>query len=170
MYKRQAQACAVLGAKNDALRQELGQLEEKVKVLQVATGVKSAAEAAAQDASKPDAQAKPAPRIQRKPKPTPPPEEPTPWLAIAGGVAVVLALLGAAVLLRRRRAQAGKVLRTAREPEVVVLPQDGAAQAKPGLMAAVKARLMAVRRNRQAPPAAAEAPENMDEKIIVQPE
>jgi len=74
------------------------------------------------------------------------------------------------VLLRRRRAQAGKVLRAAREPEVVVLPQDGAAQAKPGLMAAVKARLMAVRRNRQAPPAAAEAPENMDEKIIVQPE
>jgi pilus assembly protein FimV len=166
----QAQACAVLGAKNEALRQELGQLEEKVKVLQVATGVKSAAEAAAQDGVKPDAQAKPAPRIQRKPKPAAPPEEPTPWLAIAGGLAVVLALLGAAVLLRRRRAQAGKVLKTAREPEVVVLPQDGAAQPKPGLMAAVKARLMAGRRSRQAPPAAADAPENMDEKVIVQPE
>ncbi|MFC3456716.1 FimV/HubP-related protein [Massilia haematophila] len=166
----QAQACAVLGAKNEALRQELGQLEEKVKVLQVATGVKSAAEAAAQDAPKPDAQAKPAPRIQRKPKPAPPPNEPTPWLAIAAGIAAVLALLGVAVLLRRRRAQAGQVLRTAREPEVVVLPQDGTAETKPSLMAAVKARLMAVRRNRPAPQAPAEAPENVDEKIIVRPE
>ncbi|WP_313705378.1 hypothetical protein [Massilia sp.] len=166
----QAQACAVLGAKNDALRQELGQLEEKVKVLQVATGVKSAAEAAAQDGPKPDAQPKPAPRIQRKPKPAPPPEEPTPWLAIAGGVAVVLALLGAAVLLRRRRTRGGQALNTAREPEVVVLPQDGAAQDKPSFMAAVKARLMAVRGSRQAPRAAAEAPESVDEKIIIQPE
>lgn len=165
----QAQACAVLGAKNDALRQELGQLEEKVKVLQVATGVKSAAEAAAQDGPKPDAQPKPAPRIQRKPKPAPPPEEPTPWLAIAGGVAVVLALPGAAVLLRRRT-RGGQALNTAREPEVVVLPQDGAAQDKPSFMAAVKARLMAVRGNRQAPRAAAEAPESVDEKIIIQPE
>ena len=146
----QANACAVLGAKNDALRQELGQLEEKVKVLQVATSVKSAAEAAAQSAPKPDEKPASAPRIHRKPRPAAPPEEPTPWLAIAGGVVALLALLGGAVLLRRRRAAAGKVLHPSREPEVVVLPQDGAAPAaRTRFMAAVKARLMALRRGGQ---------------------
>lgn len=164
----QANACAVLGAKNDALRQELGQLEEKVKVLQVASGVKSAAEAAAPSAPEPDGKPKAAPRIHRKPKPTPatPPEEPTPWLPIAGAVVALLALLGGVVLLRRRRAAAGKVLTPAREPEVVVLPQDGAAAAaaRPRFMAAVKARLMTLRRGRQV---AAEAPETLDEKTII---
>ncbi|MEW6021689.1 MAG: hypothetical protein AB1807_06065, partial [Pseudomonadota bacterium] len=52
-------ACTVLGAKNEALRQELGRLEDKVKVLQVASGVKPAgpvpAEAEAKHASKPEA-------------------------------------------------------------------------------------------------------------------
>lgn len=167
----QAQACAVLGAKNEALRQELGLLEEKVKVLQVATGVKSATEAAAEAVSKPEEKPKEAPRIQRKPKPAAPPEEPTPWLLIAGGVSALLALAGLFVFLRRRRAAAGKVLKQAREPEVVVLPQDGAApEANPGFMASVKARLMAIRRNRQAPQDTPETPETLDEKTIIQPE
>lgn len=174
----QLNACAVLGARNEALRQELGQLEEKVKVLQVATGVKSAAEAEAQTVAKPaDARPKAAPRIHRKPKPAAPPEQPTPWLPIAGGVAALLALAGALVLLRRRRAASAQVLKTAREPEVVVLPQDGdpgAAAAKPRFMAAVKARLMArmaaFRRARQAPQAANVAPEPLEEKTIIQPE
>ena len=163
----QANACAVLGAKNDALRQELGQLEEKVKVLQVATGVKSAAEAAAQSAPKPDE--KPAPRIHRKPRPAAPPEEPAPWLAIAGGVFALLMLLGGAVLLRRRRAAAGRVLHPSREPEVVVLPQDGdaAPAARPRFMAAVKARLLALRRGKQD---SAGASQTMDEKITIQSE
>lgn len=165
----QANACAVLGAKNDALRQELGQLEEKVKVLQVATGVKSAAEAAAQSVPKPDEKPKSAPRIHRKPKPAAPPEEPTPWLAIAGGIVALLALLGGVVLLRRRRGAAARVLTPAREPEVVVLPQDGGAApaAAPRFMAAVKARLMALRRGKQA---STEAPQTVDEKTIIQPE
>lgn len=165
----QTNACAVLGAKNDALRQELGQLEEKVKVLQVASGVKSAAEATAQSAPKPDEKPKSAPRIHRKPKPAAPPEEPMPWLAIAGGIAALLALLGGVVLLRRRRAAAARVLTPAREPEVVVLPQDGAGApgARPRFMAAVKARLMALRPARQA---SAEAPATLDEKTIIQPE
>lgn len=167
-------ACAVLGAKNEALRQELGQLEEKVKVLQVATGVKSAAEADAQTA-KPAAQAKPAaaPRIHRKPRPAAPPEEPTPWLLVAGGAAALLALAGAVVALRRRRMASARVLNAAREPEVVVLPQDGgagAAATKPRFMAAVKARLLALRRGRQAPPTAPVTPEPLDEKTIIQPE
>ena len=165
----QANACAVLGAKNEALRQELGQLEEKVKVLQVATGVKSAAEAAAQSALQPGEKPASSPRIHRKPRPAVPPEEPTPWLLIAGGVCALLALLGGAVLLRRRRAAAGKVLNPVREPEVVVLPQDSAAApgAEPRLMAAVKARLMALRRGKQA---SAEAPQTVDEKTIIQAE
>lgn len=165
----QANACAVLGAKNDALRQELGQLEEKVKVLQVATGVQSAAEATARSAPKPDGKPTSAPRIQRKPKPAAPPEEPTPWFLIAGGIAALLALLGGAVLLRRRRAAAARVLTPAREPEVVVLPQDGAGApgARPRFMAAVKARLMALRPSKQA---SAEAPQSVNEKTMIQPE
>ena len=164
----QANACAVLGAKNEALRQELGQLEEKVKVLQVATGVKPAAAADVDAGPRPDAKPLPAPRIHRKPKPAAPPEEPTPWLPIAGGMAALLALAGGGVLLRRRRA-AARVLNPAREPEVVVLPQDGvgAPAAGPRFMAAVTARLMALRRGKQAP---ADAPETPDEKTIIQPE
>jgi len=165
----QTSACAVLGAKNDALRQELGQLEEKVKVLQVATGVKSAADATAQAVPKPDEKPKSAPRIHRKPKPAAPPEEATPWFLIAGGIAALLALLGGVVLLRRRRAAAARVLTPAREPEVVVLPQDGAGApgARPRFMAAVKARLMALRPGKQA---SAEAPTTLDEKTMIQPE
>jgi len=222
-------ACAVLGAKNDALRQQLGQLESKVKVLQVAAGVKPASEvdvataataakaaktdaqpgmhgdahgneqdnahgdvppaaqpdphSAAQPATQPDlhpaaqpaahpaAQAdgkpKSAPRIHRKPKAPAPPEEPMPWLAIGGAIAGLLALTGLAMFLRRRRAAAARDLKTAREPEVVVLPQDGVAgaPAKPGFMSAVKARLMAVRLGKRPaqtlrvePEAAAEQP------------
>ena len=174
----QLNACAVLGARNEALRQELGQLEEKVKVLQVATGVKSAAEAEAQTVAKAaDARPTSAPRIHRKPKPAAPPEEPTPWLPVAGGVAALLALAGGLVLMRRRRAASTQVLRTAREPEVVVLPQDGepgAAAAKPRFMTAVKARLMArmaaFRRARPAPQPANVAPQPLEEKTIIQPE
>ena len=214
-------ACAVLGAKNDALRQQLGQIEGKVKVLQMAAGVKPAAEAVAKSqaepqahpeaqpeahpeaqpeahpdakaqahpdakaAAHPDAQpaahpeAKPdtrpqsAPRIHRKPKAPPPPEEPTPWLAIGGAIAAVLALIGGAVLLRRRRAAAGKGLNTSREPEVVVLPQDGdaaGAPAKPTFISTVKARLMAVRLGKRPAQASRVEPESPAEQVLTQPE
>lgn len=213
-------ACAVLGAKNDALRQQLGHLEGKVKVLQMAAGVKPAVEAAAATVAtpdvtpetaaqahpgaqpeahpgvppethpepqpeahaqakleampdaKPDAKPKSAPRIHRKPKPPAPPEEPTPWLAILGAIAGLLALAAGVVLLRRRRAAAGKVLQNAREPEVVVLPQDGAAgaAAKPGFMAAVKSRLMTVRLGKRPANAARIEPEVAQGTPVTQPE
>jgi len=193
-------ACAVLGAKNDALRQELGQLEDKVKVLQVAAGVKSASQADAETvaqakvesdasphagpdakeedkkedkaAAKADDKPKSAPRIHRKPKTPPPPEEPMPWLAIGGVIAGLLVLAGLAVLLRRRRA-AARGLKTAREPEVVVLPQEGGAdgaQPKPSLMSVVKARLMAVRLGKRPAPAARVEPEAADATPPAQPE
>lgn len=174
-------ACAVLGAKNAALRQQLGQLEDKVKVLQVATGVKSASEADAETVAranasldagavvKPDAGPKGAPRIHRKPKPAAPPEEPLPWLAIGGALAALLALAGLLLALRRRRAAAGKELKTAREPEVVVLPQDGAA-AKPSLVSIVKARLAALRLGKRPAGAARVEPESVENQPLTHPE
>lgn len=173
-------ACAVLGAKNAALRQQLGQLEDKVKVLQVATGVKSASEADAETVAranasldagaqaKPDAGPKGAPRIHRKPKPAAPPEEPLPWLAIGGALAALLALAGLLLAVRRRRAAAGKELKTAREPEVVVLPQDGAA-AKPSLVSIVKARLAALRLGKRPAGAARVEPESVVNQPPSQP-
>jgi len=189
-------ACTVLGAKNEALRQELGRLEDKVKVLQVASGVKAAGPAPAKaeagpdstpeakteatpeaktesrPEARPDDKPKSAPRIHRKPKPAPPPEEPLPWLAIGGAIAGLLALAAGILLLRRRRAAAGKVLKTAREPEVVVLPQDGGADglAKPGLMSAVKARLMALRLGKRPAQAARVEPDSPETAPATQPE
>jgi len=86
-------ACAVLGAKNVMLREELGQLEDKVKVLQVAMG------ASASSVMPPVKPYKP-----KKKKAEPPPPEPeTPWALIAGGVAAMLALLAAVLVLRKRK-------------------------------------------------------------------
>ncbi|WP_305824560.1 hypothetical protein [Massilia brevitalea] len=188
----ESNACAVLGAKNEALRQELGHLEDKVKVLQVAAGVKSASEADAETVARANAkldakaQAKPdakldakadakadagpkaAPRIHRKPKPAAPPEEPLPWLAIGGALAGLLALAGLFLVWRRRRAAAGKELRTAREPEVVVLPQDGG-PAKPSLMAVLKARLAALRPRKRPAQAARTEPQAADDQPLAQP-
>ncbi|WP_313175481.1 hypothetical protein [Massilia sp.] len=197
-------ACTVLGAKNEALRQELGRLEDKVKVLQVASGVKAAGPAPAEAGAgpdstpeakteatpeakteatpeaktesrpeaRPDDKPKSAPRIHRKPKPAPPPEEPLPWLAIGGAIAGLLALAAGMLLLRRRRAAAGKVLKTAREPEVVVLPQDGGADglAKPSFMSAVKARLMALRLGKRPAQAARVEPDTPETAPATQPE
>jgi len=79
---------------------------------------------------------------------------------------------GGVVLLRRRRAAGGKVLQAGREPEVVVLPQDGSAGAagKPNFMAAVKARLMAVRLGKRPAKAARIEPEVPEAKPVTQPE
>jgi len=146
-------ACAVLGAKNEALRHELGQLEDKVKVLQVANGLTPAEESEAESLQEAQAKPKAAPRIHRKPKVEAPPEAPLPWLAIGGALAGVLALAGLALaLLRRRRAKASQVLEQAREPEVVVLPQGGdevADAGRPSLMSIIKARWTAMRSRKQ---------------------
>lgn len=89
--RAQVDACVMLGAKNAMLREQLGELEDKVKLLQVAAG------------------AAPAPRMQqpqvhkpKKKKPEPPPERGAPWV-LAGACAGVLALLAGLVLALRGR-------------------------------------------------------------------
>lgn len=101
-------ACVALGAKNAILREQLGQLEDKVKVLQVAMG---AAPAAVVPAAKPY-------KLKRK-KPEPPPEADTPWLLVGGGIAGVLALLaGVLVAVRRRKVAKRKIPPRHVEPTV----------------------------------------------------
>jgi hypothetical protein len=118
----EAQACAVLGAKNDELRARLGQVEDRMKKLQVSLGAPVAAQPpAAPDAAAPVAAAavppppkpvKPAgPRPIRsiKPivphKPPPPPDDGLPWGWIGAAIGVLaLGGAGAAVVVRRRRA------------------------------------------------------------------
>ncbi len=93
--QKDVDACVMLGAKNAMLREQLGQLEDKVKVLQVAAGASAASVVPPVKAHKP-----------KKKKPEPVPEAGTPWLPIAGAAAGVLALLIALlVVLRRRKAK-----------------------------------------------------------------
>lgn len=94
--------CAALDYKNAQLREQIGQLEDKVKVLQVALG------------ASPAAVSKPRPLDPNKPhparrRPAPEPEASTPWGWIAGGLGAVLALAGAAILMVRRRKRGGGI-------------------------------------------------------------
>lgn len=127
----QAKVCAALDGKNAALQAKLGALEGKVKSLQATLGVapaaaEPAAAAAHGAASAPapahEADHAPAPEpeiakeapgpkpisaikplVPRKPKAAPPePESGLPWGWIGGGTALLLALGGAGMLLRRR--------------------------------------------------------------------
>jgi pilus assembly protein FimV len=125
----------MLGAKNAVLREQLGRLEDRVRVLQVAAGAAPAA------ATPPMAGQKQAPRPKKKkPEPEPKPEEGAgaPWL-LAGAAAGVLALLAGLVFALRRR-------KAARH----------AAGAGEGAMARLKARLEAALRRKAAPAAALE--------------
>jgi hypothetical protein len=117
----QAKVCAALDGKSAALKAQIGALEGKVKALQARLGAAPAAVAAAAPAAPPpaaEAAPKPAvaqeppgpkpisaikPLVPRKPK-APPPEPDTglPWGWIGGGTALLLALGGALLLLRRR--------------------------------------------------------------------
>lgn len=94
--------CAALDYKNAQLREQIGQLEDKVRVLQVALGASPADVSRARplDPNKPH----PARR-----RPAPEPEASTPWGWIAGGLGAVLALAGAAILILRRRKRAGQI-------------------------------------------------------------
>ena len=160
-------ACAVLGEKNAALRQELGQLEAKVKVLQVATGGTPSAVPAP----------KGAPRIQLKPKKPAPPEPGTPWGLIGAAVAAILAIAGLAVALLRRRKRSGfgkipKEHKPARVPKAGQETAPGGLEGapdgtpdqppKPSFMSAVKARLMPGRRKPAASEPVGAAPENVE--------
>jgi hypothetical protein len=113
----EVQACAALGAKNDELRSRLGQVEDRMKKLQVSL----AAPAVAHEAPKPETrpESKPAPPLPKpagprpissikplvphKPK-APAPDESLPWGWIGAAIGV-LALGGAgAYAVRRRKA------------------------------------------------------------------
>lgn len=98
-----ATMCAALDVKNAQLREQIGTLEDKVRVLQVALGASPSA--VVQDKVAPRA----APRPSRK-RPAPEPETSTPWGWIAGAVVAVLGLVGGALFLLRRRKRAAPMI------------------------------------------------------------
>ncbi|WP_075795159.1 type IV pilus assembly protein FimV [Massilia putida] len=126
----EAQACAALGAKNDALRTRLGQVEDRMKKLQVSLAAPVAAPPPAEvGAPKPAQPVTPAaapeparsvvpagPRPIHSIKPlvphklktaAPPPDESLPWGWIGAAIGVLaLGGAGAFVLVRRRGAKA----------------------------------------------------------------
>ncbi|RZA33245.1 MAG: hypothetical protein EOP92_21865 [Lysobacteraceae bacterium] len=91
--QRQVDACAVLDAKNAMLREQLGELEGKVKLLQVAAGAPAAPAVHPVKLHKP-----------KRKKPEPPQEEGTPWLLLGAGAGVLALLVGLVLVLRGRRA------------------------------------------------------------------
>lgn len=98
-----ATVCAALDVKNAQLREQIGTLEDKVRVLQVALGASPSA--VVQDKVAPRA----APRPSRK-RPAPEPDASTPWGWIAGAVVAVLALVGGALFILRRRKRAAPMI------------------------------------------------------------
>ncbi|MBB6132182.1 pilus assembly protein FimV [Massilia aurea] len=98
-----ATVCAALDVKNAQLREQIGTLEDKVRVLQVALGASPSA--VVQDKVAPRA----APRPSRK-RPAPEPETSTPWGWIAGAVVAVLGLVGGTLLVLRRRKRAAPMI------------------------------------------------------------
>jgi hypothetical protein len=98
-----ATVCAALDVKNAQLREQIGTLEDKVRVLQVALGASPSA--VVQDKVAPRA----APRPSRK-RPAPEPETSAPWGWIAGAVVAVLGLAGGTLFLLRRRKRAAPMI------------------------------------------------------------
>lgn len=106
--------CAALDVKNAQLRQQIGALEDKVRVLQVAMGANPAEVSAPRPAAVP----KPHP-IRKKPAPAPEAQDETPWGWIGTGVAALLALAGGLLWWLRRRKSV--TLRPVGEPRVPVM-------------------------------------------------
>jgi hypothetical protein len=147
----QAKVCAALDGKNAELQAKLGSLEGKVKSLQATLGAAPPVAAAASAHAATPASA-PAPAVAKEPpgpkpisaikplvprKPKAPPPEPAsglPWGWIGGAAALLLALGGAAMLLRRRVRTVRKVDMPA-EPRLIdrlrhsFAPRTGAAPA-----------------------------------------
>lgn len=94
----QVKACVALDYKNAELREQIGKLEDKVKVLQVAMGADPAAVAT------PVTPATGATKVHKpRKKRAPEPEDETPWAWIGAGLAAMLALLGGLFVLKRRK-------------------------------------------------------------------
>ena len=149
-------ACVALGEKNAALNQQLGKLEEKVKLLQGAAPAAIPAAVPAPAAKEtPQPAPKGAPRIHRKPKKVEPPEAETPWLLIGGAIGAVLAIgaLVLALLRRRKRSSFGKIPAAHKPAKIPAAAPAGEAEPKPHFMAAVKARLMPGKGKEAAPAA-----------------
>jgi hypothetical protein len=142
----QAKVCAALDGKNAALKAEIGKLEGKVQALQQTLGKPPAApaeaspSAAAEEASVPAAP-KPIsaikPLVPRKPKaPEPAPDAALPWGWIGSGAAVLLAL-GGSLLLLRRRARTVRNVDIPAEPHLIErLRQRFATRSRPAAAAA----------------------------------
>jgi pilus assembly protein FimV len=134
----EANACVALGAKNALLREQLGTLEDKVKLLQVALG---AAPASVVPPLKP---------YKPKKKVEPAPEAGTPWLLIGGAVAAVAALAAGVLLALRRKNK----------------PKAPAKAPKAGLSAGLRARLGArVRGGKAVEPALKEGAHNSSTQL-----
>lgn len=108
--------CAALDYKNAQLREQIGALEGKVRVLQVALGASPSAVAH----DKPAAPASPRPARKR---PAPDPDTGMPWGWIGGGVLALLALVAGVLLLLRRRKQARQIQPMPRVPLLARLRQ-----------------------------------------------
>ncbi|KLU36185.1 hypothetical protein AB595_14475 [Massilia sp. WF1] len=122
LQAEQAKVCAALDGKNAALKAQIGVLEWKVKSLQTALGAAPGVPAPAPGPAAQATQASPLapaaepaheppkpkpisaikPLVPHKPKAPPEPEAGAPWGWIGAGAAVLLALSGAFLLLRRR--------------------------------------------------------------------
>jgi len=98
-----APVCAALDVKNALLREQIGTLEDKVRVLQVALGANPSAVVQ-------DKVAKPATSRPSRKRPAPEPEASTPWGWIGGAVVAVLVLVGGVLVLLRRRKRAGPMI------------------------------------------------------------
>jgi hypothetical protein len=136
----QAKVCAALDGKNATLKAEIGKLEGKVKALQQTLGMpvpasaEAAEEACVPAAPKPISAIKPL--VPRKPKaPDPAPDTGLPWDWIGSGAALLLAL-GGSLLLLRRRARTVRNVDIPAEPRLIErLRQRFDARTKPAVPA-----------------------------------
>ena len=110
----QPSVCAALDVKNAQLRQRIGELEDKVRVLQVAMGARPS------EVLGPKPAAPKAHPIRKKPEPAPEAQSGTPWGWIGAGVAALLALAGVVIVVLRRRART-PALRPVGEPQIPMM-------------------------------------------------